>query len=231
MVNESDIRLAFLKVKQDIDSLGKVLNNLRAQVGELSKNSSGLAGKKELYDFIDALELRLEKLDELFISSKDYEKIASSYDKKLEKQKNLNEQSLEPLKQGLDRISSRQLELSGQLNSLKTSLSKVTSVESKLADISARMGDSNKVSSGLAKLQARVSEIMGQVSSLELRILEIPDSRSLLKRLEELELKFIETKKLVKESDISELKAELSELTKEFSKLGKRFVDWSEFSK
>lgn len=231
MVNESDVKVAFLRVKQDIASIGKVLNNLRAQVAGLSRESAGFAGRREFYDFIDALELRLKKLDSQFISVKDYGKIASSYDKKLDRQSQLNVRTIESLNSAVEKVSSRQDDLDEQLKSLKKSVEKAASVEGRIDDISARMDEEGNVSAGLARLQSQLSEFKGKVSSMELRILEIPDFRSLAKRMEELELKFLETKKLVKETDISELKAELSELARDFSRLDRRFIDRPEFSK
>ncbi len=218
MVSESSIRDSFQKVKEDIQ-------DVRKSIGKAQQDLENYPDKKEFYDFIKALDLRLKGIENSVSTNKE---LFASHGKEHERQVDSVEKSVQSIKVDLKKAEEKRQELALQVKSAQKSLEKIPSIESGLKESSS---SSSSISSELGKSKERILNLSKQLASIESRVIEMPDYSFLKKRLDELDSKLSDTKKLVKESDIAELKSELSELTRDFSKLGSRFIGWNDLSK
>ncbi len=213
MVSESGIRESFQKVKEDIQDIRKSI--------DLSKYPD----KKEFYDFIKALDTRLKSIESSISKDKEF---ISAHGKEHEKQIDSVEKSVSALRSDLKKAEEKRQEIALQVKSYSKSIDRISGVESGLKETSS---NTKSLSSEMQKTREKLLTLSKQLSSLEARVIEMPDYSPLKKRIDELEEKLSETRKIVRGADIAELKSELSEITRDFSKLGSRFVGWNDLAK
>jgi len=258
LVSESGIRESFSRVKGDILGLRKSLAAVSQSLQSLSAKSSVFADKKEFYDFIKALEARLGELEASLATKQELEKLSSEHKKEQARNLQSQEKSFDSLKSGIDDVRKAASGLSGQFRELGRTAERISSVESRIDSLSSdedkvrvqkeAQKEAAKLKSELAALRKDASMVSGiqesvnglseQVKSFraglaraEAAVLDVPDFSRLTKRLQDVEDRLSDTRKLVKESDVSELKTELSSLTRDFAKLENRFVAWNALAK
>lgn len=218
MVSETGLRESFQKVRADIQDIRKSLEIYR---NDLSKYPD----KKEFYDFVKALDSRLKGIE----SSVEKEKESvSGLEKDNKRQIAVVQGSVDDLKAELKKAGLKRDEIFDQLKQARKSIERLNSSESSFKETASR---TKHLLDDAEKSRERVLSLTRQLSDVEVRLMEMPDYGSLKKRLDQIEDKLSETRNLVKEADVAELKAELSELYRDFSKLGNRFVGWSDVSK
>ncbi|MBI2574279.1 hypothetical protein HYV82_00140 [Candidatus Woesearchaeota archaeon] len=258
MVSESGIRESFSRVKEDIQAVRKSLAAISQGLQSLSSKSSGFADKKEFYDFIKALEARLDLLSSDLATKQELQKQGSEHKKEHVSNLQSQEKSFASLKSGLAEITKAASGLSGQFRELSRTAERLSSVESRIdalssdedkvqaqqearkeaAKLKSELAALRKDASMVSGIQEKVSSLSDQVRAVksdlakaEAAVLDVPDFSRLTKRLQDVEDRLSDTRKLVKESDVSEIKTELSSLTRDFARLDNRFVAWNGLAK
>ncbi|MBI2142222.1 hypothetical protein HYU15_01880 [Candidatus Woesearchaeota archaeon] len=258
MVSERGVRESFGRVRGDIQAVRKSLSDVSQALQSLSSKSSGFTEKKEFYDFIKALESRLAALESSLATKQELQKQGSEHKKEHARYLQSQDKSFALLKSGLADIRKSASGLSKQFSELSRASERLSSVESRMAALSAdkdklqarkeagkeaaqiktELSSLRKGASMISGIQENLNELSGQVKSfraglarVEAAVLEVPDFSRLMKRLHEIEDRLSDTRKLVKEADVSELKAELSSLTRDFARIDNRFVSWSGLAK
>ncbi len=226
LVSERGIKDSFQKVKADIASVYKSLEKTQKEL------RSGFADKKEFNDFIQALDDRLEEIEASIIEK---EEELSKKDNEQDNQLVLMVEKLEEVKADLARVIDELKSWKEQVEKLTEAASNIPDMESRIESISLDLDGNKKAEKEFSKqverLNAQILSSSKDITAVKSRLAEVPDYSRLLKRIEGVQDGLLDTKKLVKEADISELKLELHELTRDFSKLGSRFVSWGDLSK
>ncbi len=222
LVSERSVQEAFSKAKADIASVRRSLDTLKKRSDD---------DKKEFYEFIKALDARLEKLQASLASKEDLDKAALANAKEHEKASEKAEKSVSSLKEEIKSGEKSLSQLNEQIKALKKSADRISSAEKKLDSLAGNAATREQLSSQLDSLRQELKSARKKMADVELKAAEIPDFSRITGRLDELETKFADTKKLVKEADIKELQLELRELTKEFSRLNSRFPGWKDLEK
>ncbi|MBI4439289.1 hypothetical protein HY640_05120 [Candidatus Woesearchaeota archaeon] len=231
MVSESAIRDAFSKVKSDIEKSHRLVSSLQKELDAVRERYSAFADRKEFYDFIAVLDSRLQELESSLASRKALEQSGKEHAREHEKLSKSMDKSLDSLKAEISRSEKKRDELSAQVKEFRSSLARLSSLESRLGSISSEVDGLSGASDSFGKLRSDFSELRKKFASLDSRVSEVPDFSRVLGRLDELEGRISEARSMFREADVKELRLELVELTSEFAKLGKTFVRWSDLSR